>query len=160
MIEITHGVMDLKLVLSFIVAPWTMVVLLSGTHVGRHILTGLYIYICKTPKSDGHAKVRWIRQNPMVCAKVRRSRQSPMVCAKVRWCDTPKSDGWRHLPNSDGLSRQSPTVDVIRQSPMVCHAKARRLTPFATFRWCVTPKSDGSQKGARLFSICFYTINV
>lgn len=52
-------------------------------------------------------------QDSKVCwhSKVRRSHQSPTV-----------------TPKSDGVTRQSPMVDVIHQSPMVCHTKVRWFT--------------------------------
>lgn len=68
------------------------------------------MYICRTPKSDGDAKVRLSRQTPMVCAKpgwldtlrtltfeghaqVRWLVSYETRDTKVQWSDTPKSDG-------------------------------------------------------------------
>ena len=52
-------------------------------------------YICRTPKCDGYAKVRW-------------SRLSAMVRAKVQWYDALKCDGIPYKEETleyDGLTR-------------------------------------------------------
>lgn len=135
--------MDLKLVLSFIVAPWTLVVLLSGTHVGRQILTGLYIYICKTPKSDGHTKVRWNRQNQMVCAKVRWVVGDGLALSPDQIPDSAK---FGLLFGLFGLFGPAPKI-----TPDSAKARWLRYDPTVCSYRHVTPKSDVQTRQSPMF---------
>lgn len=76
-------------------------------------------YICITPKSDGQAKVRWLRQSPMVCrAKVR--------CVWIYLCYV---TSWLHV----GLWCHRSYMYLFRG--VISKASARERSP-KTKLWC------------------------